>query len=378
MPEVHALLSASGAHRWLNCTPSAILEAAQPDSSSEAAREGTAAHALAEWKLLRHLKHKTGRRPKSAYDCAGMEDYTDAYVDFVKAAAKKLSKTAKPFIGVEQRLDFSDIVPDGFGTGDCVIISEPIMHIVDLKYGQGVQVFADGNPQMRLYALGALATFAPLYDIDRVRMTIFQPRLDHVDTAEITVKELNDWAENVVRPKAKMAAAGEGEFQAGEWCRFCRIRATCRARAEKNLAIAQAEFAKPPAQLAPDELAKALEAIPDLKKWASDVETYALQTALDGAKYEGFKLVEGRSVRKFSDEALVAEKATKAGYTDIYTKKLLGITALEKRMGKKTFQEILGGLVEKPAGKPALVPISDKRPPLHIATADEEFEKIEK
>lgn len=380
MPEKHATLSASGAHRWLNCPPSALKEALLPDTTSEAAKEGTAAHALAEWKLLRWLKRKPGRKPKSDYDSPDLEAYTDDYLQFVKTQVKTLTqKGTKPYVGVEQKLDFSNTVPDGFGTGDCVIISEPVMQIIDLKYGRGVQVFAHDNPQMRLYALGALNAFSLLYEIETVRMSIYQPRLNHIDTVEATVEELNHWANTYVAPIAKIAAVGEGEYKPGDWCLFCKLKGTCRARAEENLAIAQAEFAKPPAQLTPEELAQALQAIPELKAWCKAVEDHTLTTALQGAHYPGYKLVEGRSVRKISDEPKAALLLQQAGIEDIWVNKLKGITELEKqaRKTKQNLNSLLGDLLIKPAGKPALVTVDDKRPEIQAIRPADEFTTIE-
>lgn len=370
----HALLSASGAHRWLNCTPSACLESGEPDSSSAAAEQGTAAHALAEHKLRRALKQRS-KRPVSAWIDDEMETFTDDYVAFVQEHISIAEETCgDPQVLIEQRLDFSHIVPGGFGTGDCVIIAEPTLQIIDLKYGQGVLVEAERNPQLMLYALGAIHTFGDLYDIEQVAVTIYQPRRGNVDTWEISATELEHWAETEVKPKAELAAAGEGEFCPGSWCQFCRIAHTCRARAEANLALAKLEFA-PPAELSDAEIADVLSKIPQLKTWASDVEAYALSKAVNqGVVFEGFKLVAGRSVRKYTSEKDVAAAAEAAGYRDIWDRKLITLTAMEKLMGKPTFNEVLGDLVTKPAGKPTLVPASDKRPPLDLVSAATDFQ----
>lgn len=251
-------------------------------------------------------------------------------------------------------------------------MADGTLHVVDLKYGLGVLVEAERNPQMMLYALGALHLFDALYDIGEVALTIFQPRRDNVSTWTISVAELNDWAEHTLKPAAELAAKGEGEFCAGVWCQFCKIAPTCRARAEANLQLAQYEFA-PPAELSSGEIADALARIPELTKWASDVQDYALSQALSGEHYAGFKLVAGRSIRKYTDEAAVAEVAEAAGYTDIYKQQLLAITAMEKLMGKKAFAQILGALVIKPEGKPTLVPSSDKRQEIHVDSAADDF-----
>ena len=373
-PSDHALLSASGAHRWLNCTPSARLESGEPESTSAAAEQGTAAHALAEHKLRRALKQRS-KRPVSTWIDDEMETLTDDYVAYVQEHISiALETCGDPQVLIEQRLDFSHIVPGGFGTGDCVIIAEPTLQIIDLKYGQGVLVEAANNPQLMLYALGALHAFGILYDIKTVSVTIYQPRRGNVDTWEISVAELEHWAETEVKPKAELAAAGKGEFCPGSWCQFCRIAPTCRARAEANLALAKLEFT-PPAELSDTEIADVLARIPQLKTWAADVEAYALSKAVNqGVVFEGFKLVAGRSVRKYTSETDVAAAAEAAGYKDIWDRKLITLTAMEKLMGKPAFNEILGDLVTKPAGKPTLVPASDKRPPLDLVSAATDFQ----
>lgn len=377
MPDQHAMLSASGAHRWLSCPPSAALEAELPESSSQAAEQGTAAHALAEWKLRRALHDAPTTKPVSGWIDAEMETLTDDYVAFIQERLRDVREScADPTVLIEQRLDFSHVVPGGFGTGDCVIIAEPMLQIIDLKYGRGVWVEAEHNPQLMLYALGALNAFGSLYDIDQVAVTIYQPRRANISTWRVTVAELEAWAAEVVKPTATLAASGDGEFAAGEWCRFCKLSPTCRARADANLALARHEFA-PPAELADDEIAAVLTQLPQLKAWAADVEAYALSLAVNqGKTWSGFKLVEGRSIRKYADEAAVAETAEAAGVTDIYERKLKTITALEKQLGKQRFAELLGDLVVKPAGKPALVPESDKRPALEIQSAANEFTAI--
>ena len=373
-PSDHALLSASGAHRWINCPPSARLESDEPESTSAAAEQGTAAHALAEHKLRRVLKQRS-KRPVSTWVDDEMETLTDDYVAFVQERISIAQEScADPQVLIEQHLDFSHIVPGGFGTGDCVIIAEPTLQIIDLKYGQGVLVEAAHNPQLMLYALGALHAFGDLYGIETVAVTIYQPRRANVDTWEIPVTELEHWAEAEVKPKAELAAAGEGEFCPGSWCQFCKIAPTCRARAEANLALARLEFA-PPAELSDTEIADVLARIPQLKTWAADVEAYALSKAVNqGVVFEGFKLVAGRSIRKYTSETDVAAAAEVAGYRDIWDRKLITLTAMERLMGKPAFNEVLGDLVTKPAGKPTLVPTSDKRPALDLVSAATDFQ----
>ena len=374
-PEKHAKLSASSAHRWMNCNPSANLEREFADKTSEAAAEGSAAHALCEHKLRKALKMRSVR-PVSKYDSDEMEMYTNSYVEFVLEQIEVAKQhCTDPFVLIEQRLDFSCYVPDGFGTGDCLIVADKLLHIIDFKYGLGVLVDAEENPQMMLYALGALQLFDALYDIDTISMSIFQPRRENVSTWTITVAELKEWAEKILRPKAELAFKGEGEFNPGPWCTFCKAAVKCRARAEEKLALAQYEFTKPPL-LTDEEIEDILSRLDDLTKWANEIAAYAQDAAINhGKQWNGFKLVEGRSVRKYSDEAAVVAAATAAGYRDIYKKSLIPITEMEKLMGKKTFAEILGGLVIKPQGKPTLVPASDKRPAIHTG-ANHDFTEI--
>lgn len=375
-PSKHALLSASSSHRWLNCNPSARLEQEFADRETEAAAEGTAAHALAEHKLRKALKMRT-KKPISKYDSDEMDAYTDGYVEFV---LEQLAETKKdcndPLILVEQKLDFSCFVPDGFGTGDCIIIADKTLHIIDLKYGQGILVEAEGNPQMMLYALGALRLFDSLYDIEVVSMTIYQPRRENVSTWSIPVEALMEWTENTLKPKAELAFKGEGEFQPGSWCTFCKAAVKCRARAEAKLQLAQYEFAMPPL-LTDEEIEDILARLDDLTKWANEIQAYAQSAAINhGKEWRGFKLVESRTNRKYTDEEAVAQAAKDAGYHDIYKHSLITITEMERLMGKKTFAEVLGALVVKPQGKPTLVPASDKRPAITSSGAKQDFTEL--
>ena len=379
----HALLSASSAHRWINCTPAPYLEAQYPDTSSDAAAEGTAAHELAEHKLRQHLDMPT-TRPESEWDTEEMDDYTDQYADHVMAELQRAREVDKAaFLGIEERLDFSHIVPEGFGTGDALIVSDDTLTVVDLKYGKGVEVSAVGNPQMRLYALGALATYGAIYDIDKVRTVIFQPRLGNISVEEISVDELTTWAEEIVRPAAEKAIAGEGELRAGEWCRFCRHAAQCPERAREMFAPVPTTAEHVPAAPDPDtltdnQIATIVAHAGELKKWLTKVESYALAQANEGRSYPGLKLVEGRSVRKYTDEAEVARTVEAAGEDPYKPREVLGITAMTKLLGKKRFDELIGGYVHKPEGKPALVSESDKRPALELATPENVFQPIEK
>lgn len=372
----HSILSPSGAHRWMNCTPSARLEQEFEENGSEAAKEGTAAHALCEHKLKKAL-HMRSKRPVSDYNSDEMEECSDAYVDFVMEHYQLAKQTCKdPVVLIEQKLDFSCYVPDGFGTGDCILISDDKLHIVDFKYGMGILVEAEENPQMKLYALGALEIYDVLYDIKEVSMTIFQPRRENVSTWTISVDELKNWAEKELKPKAQMAYRGEGEYLPGEWCTFCRAAVRCRARAEEKLKLAQSEFKMPPL-LTDTEIEEILSILPDLTKWGNEILAYATEAAVThGKDWRGFKVVEGRSVRKYRDEDQVAEAAKEAGYTDIYRKSLIPLTEMQKLMGKQKFEEVLGGLVFKPPGKPTLVPVADKRPAINVMNAINEFNEI--
>lgn len=372
----HAILSASSSHRWLHCLPSARLELEFQNTNGEAAKEGTAAHALSEHKLKKAL-HIRSKRPVSEYDSDEMEECTDAYVDFIMEQVELARKSCSdPVVLIEQRLDFSCYVPDGFGTGDCVIISDDRLHIVDFKYGMGVLVDAEDNPQMKLYALGALEIYDSLYDIKEVSMTIFQPRRENVSTWTVPVEELKAWAEDELKPKATKAFQGEGEYIPGQWCTFCRASTRCRARADENLKLAQMEFKMPPL-LTDSEIEEILNILPDLTKWANEITAYATDAAVNhGKEWHGYKVVEGRSIRKYKDEDAVAEKAVITGYKDIYRKSLIPMTEMQKLMGKTKFEEILGSLIYKPPGKPTLVPKSDKRPAMNVADAKNEFNEI--
>lgn len=372
----HAILSASSSHRWLHCLPSARLELDFENTSGKAAYEGSAAHALSEHKLKKAL-HIRSKRPISDYDSDEMEECTDAYVDFVMEQVEHARQFCNdPIVLIEQRLDFSCYVPDGFGTGDCVIISDDRLHIVDFKYGMGVLVDAEDNPQMKLYALGALEIYDSLYDINEVSMTIFQPRRENVSTWTVPVDELKVWAEEELKPKAVKAYNGEGEYIPGEWCTFCRAAVRCRSRAEEKLKLAQTEFKIPPL-LTDNEIEDILFILPDLTKWANEITAYATDAAVNhGKEWHGFKVVEGRSVRKYKDENAIADKAVASGYKDIYRKSLIPMTEMQKLMGKTKFEEILGGLIYKPPGKPTLVPNSDKRPAMNVADAKNEFNEI--
>ena len=366
MPNKHAMLSASSSARWLACPPSAQLCAALPDTVTDYAREGTCAHELAEYKVQKLLGNLTPNPTENLdfYDTE-MEDCTDSYAQYI---AELLATLQEPMVLVEQRLDFSRYVPSGFGTGDCVIVAENVLTVIDFKYGKGVAVSADHNSQMMLYALGALELFDALYDIAEIRMVIFQPRIQNLSGCTLPLSELLHWAETELKPKAELAAKGEGDFCAGEHCRFCKVKATCRKRAEYNLQLAKYDFAMPD-KLTDTEIEAILETADQLVAWASDIKEYALQQSLQGKTWKNWKLVEGRARRAYCSETAAAEAVQAAGF-DPYEHKVLGITAMTRMLGKKKFEELLGDLLVKPQGKPTLVPLSDKRPVWNTAQVD--------
>ena len=359
----HALLSASSSHRWLNCPPSARLCEGYDDKGSNFAAEGSDAHSLCEFKLRKALgmEAKDPTEDLTWYD-AEMEESASGYATFVMELVAEAKKTCSdPVVLIEQRLDYSKYVQSGFGTGDCVLISDGTLHIVDFKYGRGVLVEAEDNPQMKLYALGALEIFDCLYDIDTVSMTIYQPRRANVSTFTLTRQELLDWAETVLVPTAELAYAGDGEYHCGEWCQFCKAKADCRERARANMELARYEFRQPPL-LTDEEVEEILGKLDSLMDWASDIKDYALQAAISGKHWSGYKLVEGRANRRYTDENAVVAAVKAAGYDPYDEPKLLGVTAMTTLLGRKQFNDILGGLITKPQGKPTLVPESDKRP----------------
>lgn len=371
----HALLSASASNRWMNCTPSARLEEQFPEEESSFAAEGSAAHALAEHKLRKYMKLRS-RKPRSEFDSDDLDEYTNEYVNYAIERIEESRKSCTDIIAlIEQRLDYSFYVEGGFGTGDLIIVGDNILEIIDLKYGRGIAVEAMENSQMMLYALGALELFEALYHIEKVTMTIHQPRLESISSWEINVSNLKLWAEKEVRPRAELAIKGDGDFSPGIWCQFCRARKVCRARAEEFLKQAQLKFKKPDL-LSDEEVGDILTVADKLKKWVEDIYTYASDMAITkGKKWTGFKVVEGRSNRKYIDEAQVEDAANSAGYLDIYKKSIIGISEMEKLMGKKIFNKVLGNLVYKPSGKLILVSETDKRKAVAISSAEADFKE---
>lgn len=371
----HARCSPSALHRILNCPPSLVLGEQFADEESGYAAEGTAGHALAEHLIKKHLRMQS-KRPVSDYYSDDLLEAVDDYVSFVIGEIETAKRECtQPVFSVEQRVDVSDYVSDCFGTADMVIITDRMVHIIDLKLGRGVIVDAEENPQLMTYGLGVLELAEMLYDIDTVKLTIFQPRVSNYSTWEIAPDALKKWGENVLRPRGAMALMGAGEFRAGNWCRFCKARNQCRARAEEFLRLAQMEF-RQPALLSEDEIAEVLQKADELAKWASDVYAFAQDEAIiHGKQWKGYKLVEGRSNRKYTSDEEVEEAAKEAGYTDIYKRSLIGVTEMERLMGKKEFARILGKLVYKPQGKVTLVPESDKRKAIVKATAEADFQE---
>ncbi|EAE9329585.1 DUF2800 domain-containing protein [Listeria monocytogenes] len=374
MPEIHAKLSASGSSRWLNCTPSIALEAKFPEQRNGGvfAQEGTLAHSFAELLLQKfndevtkaEYARKLNRLKKNSLYDASMIDHVEVYTTIVIEKFQEAHAADKnAVLSIEQQLDYSEYARGGFGTGDAVIVGNGVVEIIDLKYGKGVPVSAKENSQLMLYGLGAYNAFELDYDLHTVRMTIVQPRLDDVTEFEMEVSDLLDWAENVVKPAALLADAGKGELNPGPWCKFCRARSICKARAEANLALTSYDF-KDPRLLQPDEIAKVLGQVAELKSWVEDVKSFALKEAESrGIEFPGWKLVEGRSNRRYADAEMVQAMLELEGYSEeeLLSKKLISLTDMEKLIGKKQVSAILGDLIEKPAGKPTLVVETDKR-----------------
>ncbi|HML46732.1 MAG TPA: DUF2800 domain-containing protein [Clostridia bacterium] len=376
-------MGASSAERWLNCPPSAMLTADMPDAGSEYAAEGTLAHAIGELKLRKRFTTKIGpKKYASEMDklkadprySPEMEGTTDEYLDAVNEIA--LSFPDLPYVALEQRVDFSQWVPEGFGTADCVLIGAGVLHVVDYKHGKGVPVPAEDNAQLKLYALGAWQRYSMFYDIQTVRWTIVQPRNGGTsEPQELPVSALLDWAETYVKPRALTAAEGQGEYAVGDWCRFCKAKAICRTRSDYNLALEG--FHKMPAELLSSaELGDILTRARDLASWLSDLEEYALAALLDGQDIPGWKAVETRANRAWTDQEKAFKAAKDAGIDEamLYKRVPVTLAALEKDIGKKAFTAALQAYVTVPAGKPALAPESDNRKAItNRPTAEADF-----
>lgn len=374
----HALLSPSSAHRWLHCTASPRLEEGVEDKGSEFAAEGSLAHAMGALKLKAFFGMDASHELQEIdmlrrYHTGEMDEYTDTYKTIVLEkfnTAQRQCEDAQ--LLVETRLDFGDYIPDAFGTGDAIIIADGTLDVIDFKYGKGVRVSAYKNPQMMIYALGAYERFSFEYNIKKVRMTIVQPRIDNLSDFEMDVKDLLAWAKETLAPKAKEAFKGDGPQNPGEWCQFCKVKSCCKALTQKCTDVVKNH--EDPRLISAEELATdILPIVATVKTWLAGVEDYALQQALSGVELPGWKLVEGRSIRKITNQEGVEKALTEAGfdYDDIYKPlELRTITDLEKLVGKKQFNGLCGEFIEKPQGKPTLAPESDKRPALDTIADD--------
>lgn len=367
----HALLSASGAYRWMHCTPSAVLEAQFPDTTSEAAKEGTLAHEMCEAKLQhfvntdtfrkKDLTKRLGELKKDPLYKKEMDGFTDAYLDFIRTEA--LSYKGTPYVAIEKRLDLSNYIPEGFGTADCIMIYGSTLEVIDFKYGRGVPVSAENNPQMQLYALGALDAYAMLYHIDTVRMSIVQPRIDNTNLWEESADKLRDFGEKI-KVLAEKAFSGEGVYSPGDWCMFCRARAICRTRADKEVQLAFGEsFNKSADLLSNDEIGRFLELGESVASWLSQLKEYALSQCLAGKAVAGFKAVNGRSTRKWDDTDKAFASLIEQGVEEamLYERTPLSVAKLEKALGKTTVKDMVGDHIVSSPGKPTLVPETDKR-----------------
>lgn len=382
----HALLSPSGASRWLACTPSARLEETYPSTSNTAADEGTLAHSLSElmirnhFKIINHITYQRELKKIKAHQLynAEMQDHCTDYMTFI---LEKHGELSDPTIFIEELIDLQEFVPEGFGTVDCVMIADNILDINDLKYGKGVLVQAENNKQMMLYALGALKKYSLLYHIDKVRMTIFQPRLNNYSSFEVDAQWLLEWGETFVKPQSNKAFEGKGEYTPGEHCRFCKARNSCKALANFNMDLAKYVF-EDPNKLTDEDISNILEKAPDFLVWLGNIKDYALQEAVvNGKSWPRFKLVQGRSNRKYTDEEAIQKALKKAKLDEsLYMTKpsLIGITALEKNIGKAEVEKFVGPFIIKPPGAATLVPEWDKRPAISSAEAAKEaFENID-
>ena len=411
MPDVHALLSASSSKQWLHCPPSVRLQEGFPNESSVYAEEGTFAHEVCEYKVRKYLHERVKRPQSEEFYTEEIDQITDVYAEFVISIIEQMKRNGiEPLVLVEERVDYSHIAPSGFGTADMLIIGKDengkgLLHICDFKTGQGVYVDADHNSQMMLYALGGLAAYGYIYEIEIVRMSIIQPRLDNISTFECSREELEKWGESI-KPIAKLAFEGKGEQHPGDWCRFCRAKPVCRACADEALALCREEFMdldagafsegneteesdltapyqadtdtpvfKQPGLIPLTELAAILPTLNRISSWIESVFAYVSAEAINHAvPVPGYKVVEGRSKRIFTDPKAVVDVAVQNGYTDLYKQQLISLTEFEKMMGKKRFAELLGEFVAKPPGKLALVPENDPRPPVDLGnTPDQEF-----
>lgn len=377
MPDVHARFSPSSADRYIHCPPSLLLgeEVGPEDTSSDYSREGTEAHSLGEFLLKSALGIPCeDPRPGFRYYNDEMQNCAEGYRDAVLEIYHTLQRDCPDaIISIEQRVSIEEYAEGAFGTSDALLIGNGEMFIVDYKHGRGVEVSAEENSQLKCYALGAYLAFSPLYEIEKITLVIYQPRINNFSQWSLKTEALLDWAERTLKPAAQMALHGEGDFASGPWCRFCKAKGVCRKRAEENMMLARYDFARPDS-LEDDEVNIILGKVDALVAWANDVREYALRRALSGYAWDDWKVVEGRSVRKFSDEAAVAKAVSDAGY-DPYERKLRNLTEMQKMLGKKQFEQLLGKLVIKPEGKPTLVSRSDRREEMNTAMTDFKEEK---
>ena len=394
MPDIHALLSASSSKQWLHCTPSARLQDQFPNESSVYAAEGTFAHEVCEYKVKKYMKERVKRPQSEEYYTEEIDQITDVYAEFVISVIEEMKRNGcEPLVMVEEKVDYSHIAPSGFGTADMLIIGKDengkgVLHIADFKTGQGVFVDADHNSQMMLYALGGLAAYGYIYDIEIVRMSIIQPRLENISTFECTS----------IRETAKLAYEGKGEQKPGDWCRFCRAKPVCKACKDEALSLCREEFLdlddgalsdntsaspeqgenaepvfKHPGLVPISELAQLLPTLNRISSWIESVFAFISSEAINhGVPIPGYKVVEGRSKRVFTDTKGVVDTAVANGYTDLYKKQLITLTEFEKMMGKKKFAELLGKYVTKPPGKLSLVPESDPRKAVELNSSPEQ------
>lgn len=375
----HALLSASSSHRWLKCTPCVRLEEKFPEKTSGYAEEGTLAHEIAEFKVRSYFletmpkatyTRRLNKLKKEEHFDKEMLVHTDTYLEFIKGEAMQTS--SKPFIAVEQTVDYSKYAPEGFGTADCILISEDTLQVIDFKYGKGVAVSAEENPQMKLYALGALELFGVFYDIQKIKLSIVQPRIDNISIYELTKEALLEWGEKVVKPQAEKAFMGVGEYMQGEHCRFCRAKGACEFRATENMKVVE-EIKNTTGVLSHEQTGEMLTKTEGVEQWIKDLKEHALNELLNGEQIPGWKAVEGRSNRKIADVDKAFEILEENGYEEalLYERKPLTLTALEKTLGKKEVALAIGDYIEKPKGAPTLAKETDKREPFKTSAADE-------
>lgn len=379
----HALLSASSSHRWLKCTPCVRLEEKFPDKQSSYAEEGTLAHKIAEFKVRSYFleaipkatyTRRLNKLKKEEHFDNEMLTHTDTYLEFIKGEA--MQTNARPFIAVEQTVDYSKYAPEGFGTADCILISGDTLQVIDFKYGKGVPVSAEENPQMKLYALGALELFGVFFDIQNIKLSIVQPRIDNISIYEITKEALLEWGEKIVKPQAEKAFMGVGEYEQGEHCRFCKAKGACEFRATENMKVVE-EIKTTKDIITPEQVGEMLTKTEGVEQWIKDLKEHALNELLNGEQIPGWKAVEGRSNRKIADVDKAFEILEENGYKEalLYERKPLTLTALEKTLGKKEVALAIGDYIEKPKGAPTLAKETDKREPFRTSAA-EEFKNI--